>query len=557
MTTSKKVSELTALTTPKAGDLLLIVDGPATAEPTSKNITVQNLFKNVTSNTITTTSLVSQNVSAVNVAANGSIVVGSVNNNTQIGATQIKVGSSLTNSIVNSTSITTSQLISNSVNVNSLFTLGNTVAINSVAIAISNNGTATYISAAQAQFGANVEISGQLIVSGLATYLDTDELNISDPLIVLNYEIPPNIAPTTNAGITINRGSSANVSLIWNETTDKWQLTHANGVFANIAIEGIGSANTGDITFSGVQIIGSGSNSGDGNGYSTLDLVPDANLVSTNQYLIIDPTAPSHIHIRAGGEQDASQAQLYLGGERNYARVVDNSGVRIQNQRDQDAFYYYADPSDFTSATWYEESGNYFVELTTSNTALVGHGFDFTNNTDLNELTVYYGDAESNTLTSSGSASNLGGGVYRVGVNEAPPSSPTSLTALEFRLFTTQTNYVRLENSDFEVSAEEDVRISSSSTFRLINYAPNQPIEIVTDYDDQEYSFKFNPTGSFEFPQGGIIRVTSTIPTSSIGSSDDKAGTIAFSNTYFYYCTADYDGVANIWKRIQWSGDTW
>ena len=29
------------------------------------------------------------------------------------------------------------------------------------------------------------------------------------------------------------------------------------------------------------------------------------------------------------------------------------------------------------------------------------------------------------------------------------------------------------------------------------------------------------------------------------------------SPTYFYYCTADYDGIANIWKRIQWSNDTW
>jgi hypothetical protein len=216
MSATKKVSELTALTTPKAGDLLLIVDSPASADPSSKKITVENLFKNVNASNV-----FSQNVSAVNVVANNSLVVGGASVNTQISSTQLRVGNSTVNSIL------TAQTLN----------IGTTVAINSVAIAISNNGTATYISAAQATFGANVEITGQLIVSGIATYLNTDELNISDPQIVLNSELPPNFQATVNAGITINRGNAANVNLIWNETTDKWQISDANGTFANVAIE--------------------------------------------------------------------------------------------------------------------------------------------------------------------------------------------------------------------------------------------------------------------------------------------------------------------------------
>jgi hypothetical protein len=71
--------------------------------------------------------------------------------------------------------------------------------------------------------------------------------------------------------------------------------------------------------------------SGDGNGYSTIKLIPD-NTLETDQYLIIDPTAPSHIHIRAGGEQDGSNADLFLGAENTNVMVSDNNGyVRISS----------------------------------------------------------------------------------------------------------------------------------------------------------------------------------------------------------------------------------
>ena len=89
-------------------------------------------------------------------------------------------------------------------------------------------------------------------------------------------------------------------------------------------------ANTGDITFDGVQIIGAGDASGDGLGAGTIELVPDDTL-NSDQYLIIDPTAPSHIHIRAGGTQDASTADLFLGAEQTNVKVSDNNGaIRIQ-----------------------------------------------------------------------------------------------------------------------------------------------------------------------------------------------------------------------------------
>jgi hypothetical protein len=87
------------------------------------------------------------------------------------------------------------------------------------------------------------------------------------------------------------------------------------------------AADTGDITFDGVKIIGAGDASGDGNGYGTMELVPDGDRYESDQYLIIDPTAPNHIHIRAGGEQDGSQADLILGAENTNVIVSDNNGT--------------------------------------------------------------------------------------------------------------------------------------------------------------------------------------------------------------------------------------
>jgi hypothetical protein len=81
-------------------------------------------------------------------------------------------------------------------------------------------------------------------------------------------------------------------------------------------------ADTGDITFDGVKIIGAGTASGDGANLGTIELVPDGDLTS-DQYLIIDPTAPNHIHIRPGGTQDASTADLIIGGEDTNLLVSD------------------------------------------------------------------------------------------------------------------------------------------------------------------------------------------------------------------------------------------
>jgi hypothetical protein len=97
------------------------------------------------------------------------------------------------------------------------------------------------------------------------------------------------------------------------------------------------TADTGQITFLGVYIIGAGGGSGDGAGNGTIKLMPDEDLVQQqyheDQYIIIDPTGPNHIHIRAGGNQDASTAELIFGGERNKVLVSDSERLVLVSTR--------------------------------------------------------------------------------------------------------------------------------------------------------------------------------------------------------------------------------
>lgn len=85
-------------------------------------------------------------------------------------------------------------------------------------------------------------------------------------------------------------------------------------------------------------LYGSNADSGDGYGYNTIKLVPHApnGSINDDRYLIIDPTTPNHIHIRAGGAQDASNAELILGGEKNFVKINDGSrNVTISSKQQQ------------------------------------------------------------------------------------------------------------------------------------------------------------------------------------------------------------------------------
>lgn len=68
-----------------------------------------------------------------------------------------------------------------------------------------------------------VIIQGSLTVQGTTTTINSNEIDIGDNIIRLNSDETG--APTQNAGLLVERGTSTDVQFIWNETSDKWQVT--------------------------------------------------------------------------------------------------------------------------------------------------------------------------------------------------------------------------------------------------------------------------------------------------------------------------------------------
>jgi hypothetical protein len=52
-------------------------------------------------------------------------------------------------------------------------------------------------------------------------------------------------------------------------------------------------------------------------------------------------------------------------------------------------------------------------------------------------------------------------------------------------------------------------------------------------------------------------RVQVTAPTSPVGVVGDRAGMYTYDGTYFYVCTANYDGSSDIWHRIAFDTTPW
>lgn len=105
--------------------------------------------------------------------------------------------------------------------------------------------------------GNDLTVSGDLVVNGTTTSVNSNVVEIGDNILTLNADVTG--APTQDAGIEVERGTSANVSLYWNETADAWYLN--DGAAKEIAtINDLSSYNPtigtdDDYTQSGVNII--------------------------------------------------------------------------------------------------------------------------------------------------------------------------------------------------------------------------------------------------------------------------------------------------------------
>ncbi len=81
--------------------------------------------------------------------------------------------------------------------------------------------------------GGNTIITGNLTVNGTTTTVNSNTVNIGDNIIVLNSDETG--TPSQDGGITIERGTSSNVSFFWDESEDSWSL--GNQELADVTID--------------------------------------------------------------------------------------------------------------------------------------------------------------------------------------------------------------------------------------------------------------------------------------------------------------------------------
>ena len=72
-----------------------------------------------------------------------------------------------------------------------------------------------------------------LTVNGTTTTVNSNTVNIGDNILTLNSDETG--TPSQNGGLAIERGTSANVEIRWNETSDQWEFTNDGSTYSGMA----------------------------------------------------------------------------------------------------------------------------------------------------------------------------------------------------------------------------------------------------------------------------------------------------------------------------------
>ena len=88
-------------------------------------------------------------------------------------------------------------------------------------------------------------IKGNLLIDGTTTTINTETINLADNNILINSNHTG--SPTQDGGITINRGTSDDAIIQWNESTDKWEAK-VGAIYATLKADTFEGNVTGNLT---------------------------------------------------------------------------------------------------------------------------------------------------------------------------------------------------------------------------------------------------------------------------------------------------------------------
>ena len=406
-------------------------------------------------NVILTTTTTGINASALSI---GTVPLGQLDANvllttstTGINASALSTGTvplarlSSANTTANGAVDTTTQTFAGDKTFQNAASFSNTVSITGAANTLSTLGIGGTLNAlgllgvsGNATFGQDVVVTGNLTISGTTTYINTTNLQIGDNIIALNADLPSGNAPTENAGIEVNRGSSANTYLRWNEMGDVWEVTNDGTNYGTV----IDTRSTTGVNASALSTgtLPDGRLSGAYTGVTSLAL--GANVVANVTTVFVGNSTANVSH---------TATSVSVANSTNTATLTSTSltiGGTIAN----------------TTA---------LVVPATSKVYLDGGGDTYITESSANVLSLYSGDVESKLTSGVLTVSGFGTHSFSAG--------GTGANQLNIRNTTAGTgNYAAL-NLGNDSSATRLAAYATSSTYTPVSFDPQDGGVIVTN----------------------------------------------------------------------------
>ena len=165
----------------------------------------------------------------------------------------------------------------------------------------------------------SLTVTGNLIVAGTNTAVNSTNLDIADKTIVLNKgETGAGVTSPVHSGIEIDRGTLTNTGLRYNDTSNKWELTNDGSTWADIlAGASVGILNVvDDIT---PQLGGA------------LDVNGQTITSASNGDIVIDPNGTGQLKINheVSLQEQVSDPSSTASYNKLYAKTPSNGGSGV------------------------------------------------------------------------------------------------------------------------------------------------------------------------------------------------------------------------------------
>jgi len=229
------------------GDWNTLLNKPATFTPTTENVQdiVGGMVSSNTESGITVTyedsdGTLDFNVNDPTISLTGDVTgsatmtdLGNVSITTTVAANSVALGTDTTGNYMTDVTAGTGVSVSHTASEGSTATI-------SIGQAVGTTDDPTFN---------NLTVGGNLTVSGTTTTINTETINLADNIVLINSNETG--TPSQDGGIEIERGTSTNKTLLWDESADKWTVGSETFVASTVeaAITGNVTGNvTGDLT---------------------------------------------------------------------------------------------------------------------------------------------------------------------------------------------------------------------------------------------------------------------------------------------------------------------